>query len=94
MTLAYAVGLCLGALFSAFVASRIFLWLLRNRNDGAARIWTGNALAFAAVVLISVFVRGGLDLPSASMHLVAQGVWVCVDLWRRAARRSAGESLR
>ena len=82
MTVAYGIGLCLGALFSAFVVSRALLWLARNWNAGAARLMVTNGLSFIIIVGVSIVVRGEYEWAAAIMHLIAQAIWLCLDLWR------------
>lgn len=87
MISAYNIGLVLGALASALVISRILSWLSRKRLAGWIRVVFPNAVAFAIIVAVSVFVRSGIEWDAVLLHLIAQAVWLAIDLAleRRAA---------
>ncbi|MBZ9676158.1 hypothetical protein [Mesorhizobium sp. ES1-1] len=86
MTVAYAIGLALGALFSAFVVSRVLLWAMRRWF--AWRPIVANSASFIMIVCISGLVREGVEWPAMALHLIAQSIWLCYDLWRVSRRRS------
>ena len=84
MTIAYAIGLCLGALFSAFVISRGLLFLFRRRLTDPARLVVANGVSFALIVAVSILARGSLEWGAVTMHFLAQVACMCVDIWRGA----------
>jgi hypothetical protein len=87
MTFAYAIGLWLGALLSAFVTSRILLWLVRNWCAGSIWLVLANVGSFILIVAISIFVRGQFEWAAVGTHIVAQAIWLCIDLWRDRTTR-------
>ncbi|UVK57384.1 hypothetical protein DBIPINDM_008329 (plasmid) [Mesorhizobium sp. AR02] len=82
MTIAYAIGLCLGALFSAFAISRGLLFLSRGRLTGRTGLALANSLSFVVIVGVSIFARGSLEWAAVTMHFLAQAFCLCFDLWR------------
>lgn len=81
MTIAYAIGLAFGALFSAYVVSRGLLWVTRRWHRGVWRSFVANGASFAMIIGISVVVRAGFEWPAAALHLIAQLIWLYYDLY-------------
>lgn len=74
----------MGALASTFLLSRLFLWISK-RWRSPPRIVLVHAIAAAMSCVASAFGfsdGGNLDWSYAPYYLVAQAVWLAIDLFR------------
>ena len=80
MTTAYTIGYIAGGLTSALVISRIVFWVTRYSLRGWTRALVANGVSFLVIVAVSVIVRHGVEWQAIAFHLVAQALWLVVDL--------------
>lgn len=80
----WLLGMAVGALVPTFLVSRLFLWAAK-RWKGTGAVIIANALSGAVCCIISALGHadgGPLNWSYSWVYLLAQVVWLAIDLWR------------
>jgi hypothetical protein len=85
----FLVGQFIGALVATFLISRLLLWLMKRWQGGVARLASAHLVSVLVSCALSAVGHGEggvLDWSRSGIYVVAQLVWLVVDVFRQSRR--------